>query len=130
MVDQTARRAHLGGDVAHRDLDWTEALRVDADELIEEIEALTARWRNGIGAEDALHLRWLAWGLTSTNRSLRDRATEAIYWFGRHDPQLLHELTLELFEVNDPYVPERLLAACFGVAMANQIATPAWSAAV
>ena len=125
-LDRTLRP--LG--VAQRDLDWTELLRRNADDLTLEIERLTARWREGLRDNDELHLRWLAWVLTSTDRALRDRATEALYWFGRHDPQSLHGLTLELLDVNDPYVPERLMAASYGVAMANQIATPAWRAAM
>jgi len=125
-LDRTLTRL----DVARRDLDWTEVLRANAGELTGEIEDLTARWRDGLRDNDELHLRWLAWVLTSTDRALRDRATEAVYWFGRNDPQTLHELTLQMLDLNDPYVPDRLMAACYGVAMANQIAVPAWRAAV
>jgi hypothetical protein len=125
-IDRTLRKL----DVAQRDLDWAEMLRANSEVLTREVEDLTARWRTGLGSGDDLHARWLAWVLTSTDRALRDRATEALYWYGRHDPPGLHDLTLDLLEVNDLYVPERLLAACYGVAMANQVATAAWEEAV
>lgn len=125
-IDHTLRQL----DVAQRDRDWTEALRENADQLLGEIEALTSRWRGGLAENDELQLRWLTWVLTSTDRALRDRATEAIYWYGRHDPRGLYYLTLELLDVNDPYVSERLMAASYGVAMANQVATDPWKDAV
>lgn len=63
----------------------------------------------------ALALRWL---LASTARGLRDRASRALYRYGRRYPEALAELSLGSLGINDPYVPERCLAACFGVAMA------------
>jgi hypothetical protein len=54
-------------------------------------------------------------------RELRDQATRTLYWFGRGDPSALFDLTLDSLGVDDPYVPERLLAACYGVAMAHQL---------
>ena len=57
--------------------------------------------------------------LTTTNRPLRDRATRALYWFGRRSSKRLFDLTLQALDVNDIYVPERLLAASYGVAMAT-----------
>lgn len=117
-------------DVTQRDLDWTEMLRANSEVLTQEVEALTARWRTRLAPDDDLHARWLAWVLTSTDRALRDRATEALYWYGRHEPAGLHKLTLDLLDVTDLYVPERLLAASYGVAMANQVASAAWAEAV
>ena len=116
--------------VGQRDLDWTEALRFASEDLLFEVETLTTRWRVALETNDQLHLRWLAWLLTSTDRQLRDRATEAIYWFGRQNPGELHRLALEMLDLNDPYVPERLMAACYGVAMANQFAGPDWIKAI
>ncbi|MFO1500081.1 MAG: hypothetical protein U1G07_17110 [Verrucomicrobiota bacterium] len=52
-------------------------------------------------------------------RDLRDRATRALYWFGRGDPEALFEDAIESLGINDPYVPERMLAASYGVAMAR-----------
>lgn len=65
-----------------------------------------------------LFARYVRWMLTSTHRLLRDKATRALYWYGRSYPEKLFELTLESLKINDPYVPERMLAASYGVAMA------------
>ena len=61
--------------------------------------------------------RWVMWTLTSTVRPLRDGATRALYRFGGVYPKALFDLTLESLSVNDPYVAERMLAACYGVVM-------------
>jgi hypothetical protein len=63
----------------------------------------------------AVALRWL---LVSTVHGLRNRATRALFWYGRRHPDALATLTLGSLGINDPYVPERCLAASFGVAMA------------
>lgn len=60
----------------------------------------------------------LRWVLSSTVRGLRDRSTRALYWYGRRHPGELATLTIDSLGINDPYVPERCLAASFGVAMA------------
>jgi len=80
---------------------------------------LQRRWKAGNlkGKSDLLRARWVMWTLTSTNRSLRDNATYALYQFGCSDPANLFLLTIESLEINDPYVPERMLAASYGVAM-------------
>jgi hypothetical protein len=61
------------------------------------------------------------WLLTSTDRELRDVATRALYWYGRGTPAGLFEESLESLGINDPYVPERMLAASYGVAMARHV---------
>jgi hypothetical protein len=105
--------------VADRDLRWSEWIRRKQTELIQDLERLTQRWkRHDLKAQgDYLRARWIMWTLTSTVRLLRDHATYALYWFGCNDPSALFELTLDSLEINDSYVPERMLAACCGVAM-------------
>jgi hypothetical protein len=66
---------------------------------------------------EKLRARWVMWTLTSTVRPLRDHATRALYCLGCRDPIALFELALDSLTVNDPYVPERMLAASYGVAM-------------
>ena len=51
---------------------------------------------------------------------MRDQATRALYWYGRRFPQEFFELVLKSFKINDPYVPERMLAETYGIAMARQ----------
>src|SRR5262249_49723503 len=61
----------------------------------------------------------LKWFLTSTQRAFRDRTTHALCHLGRTKPTILFGETLSSLSVNDPYVPERMLAASYGVAMAG-----------
>ena len=105
--------------MADRDLRWSEWLRSDATRVSRDPERLAQRWKAGNVKErgDHLRARWLMWTLTSTIRVRRDHATCALYWFGCHDPKTLFGLALESLAINDPYVPERMLAACYGVAM-------------
>ena len=73
-------------------------------------------------SEKRLHLlaEYIMWVLTSTRRPLRDKATRALYWYGRRFPQEFLDLVIESLSINDPYIPERMLAATYGVAMARQ----------
>ena len=107
---------------ADRDLYWTEWIRSARDDLRRDLERLENRWRSMLpeGAPsdaELLRTRWVMWMLTSTVRPLRDGATRALYRFGRVYPKALFDLTLESLSVTDPYVAERMLAACYGVVM-------------
>ncbi len=112
--------------VAQRDPHWTEWVRRNEDGLSADLGRLEARWRSDRppAPADRLRARWVMWLLTSTVRPLRDRATRALYWFGRRDPAGLFALALDSLAVNDPSVPERVLAAAHGVAMAHQFPDP------
>src|SRR5262249_39612972 len=83
------------------------------------LERLERRWKEGkiIERGDQLRARWVMWTLTSTMRVFRDRATHALYCFGCHDPETLFRLALDSLAINDPYVSERMIATCYGVAM-------------
>jgi hypothetical protein len=105
--------------IADRDLRWSEWLRRDQTDIGRDSERLSKRWNIGKFKQpsDRLRARWVMWTLTGTIRVRRDQATNALYWFGCHDPDSLFGLALESLAINDPYVPERMLAACYGVAM-------------
>jgi hypothetical protein len=115
-------------DIPTRDVIWSEWIRLGASDLLRQIELLTTGWRGGTQSrEDRLHAVWLQWLLTTTDRAVRDRATEALYWYGRVYPAELFRQALASLDTNhDPYIAERLLAASAGVAMAWQTADPAW----
>jgi len=102
-----------------RDLRWSEWIRSRQEDVLDDIKWLEQWWRSAevLNSRDKLRARWVMWTLTSTVRLLRDHATRALYWFGCRDPKALFELTLDSLSINDPYVPERMLAACYGVAM-------------
>lgn len=109
--------------VADRDFSWTEWIRATRGERLGDILELEHRWKSNLfdrGGSDRLRLKWLMWHLTSSDRELRDVATRAAYWYGRGTPSALFEETLRSLEINDPYVPERMLAASYGVAMAHR----------
>jgi hypothetical protein len=110
--------------VAERDLIWTEWIRATRSGRFSDLLALENRWKQHITERtpsDRLRAKWVMWLLTSTDRELRDIATRALYWFGRGNPTALFEETLSSLSINDPYVPERMLAASYGVAMAKHV---------
>ena len=109
-----------------RDLSWTEYVRQN----VEGFEKMLIRFEVACQSEQELsdisearlnlwakHIMWL---LTSTVRPLRDKATRALYWYGRRFPQEFFDLVMKSLSVNDPYIPERMLAATYGIAMARQ----------
>ncbi len=108
--------------VGDRDLLWSEWLRTDQGAVLSDVRALRAHWQSDTRrtAGDALRARWLMWVLTSTVRDLRDAATAALYWYGRHDPAGLCALALDALAVNDRYVGERMVASAYGVVTAHQ----------
>jgi hypothetical protein len=108
--------------VGDRDLLWSEWLRAHQDTALSDARALAVHWQSETRrtAGDALRARWLMWVLTSTVRDLRDAATAALYWYGRHDAANLYALALEALAVNDPYVGERMVASAYGVVTAHQ----------
>ena len=57
--------------------------------------------------------------LGATDRPLRDRATEALVAIGERFPAALFSRALDTLDFDDIYYPERMLAACYGVAMAR-----------
>ncbi|MDP2660683.1 MAG: hypothetical protein Q8R28_08135, partial [Dehalococcoidia bacterium] len=106
--------------MAARDIRWTEWARHKREELLTDLRRLESQWRGRTdrSPSDTLRARWVIWTLTSTVRDLRDQATRALYWFGRGNPEALFDLTLDALAINDPYVPERMIAASYGTAMA------------
>lgn len=107
--------------VTKRDLLWSEWLRGNAMPVLRDIDEQENRWQQSAErlSEDSLRARWLMWTLTSTVRDIRDLATRALYWFGRHNSEFLFSLAIESLSINDPYVSERMLAVVYGVAMAR-----------
>lgn len=106
--------------MAERDLRWTEWVRDNRKELLADVVRFDKRWHENTGQRgqsERLRARWFMWLLTSTDRELRDSTTKTLLSFGFGDPEGLFLLTLESLYINDPYVPERTLAASFGLSM-------------
>ncbi|WP_338813285.1 hypothetical protein V9L05_18245 [Bernardetia sp. Wsw4-3y2] len=109
--------------ISTRDLTWTEYVRKEIfyiDEIIQKFEEECKSVNNQI-TEQKQHLRsyLVMWCLSSTNRPLRDKATRALYYYGRKYPQKFSDLVLYSLKINDPYIWERTLASLYGVAMAE-----------
>ncbi|MGZ5482420.1 MAG: hypothetical protein ACXWID_10595 [Pyrinomonadaceae bacterium] len=107
--------------MSERDLTWTEWIRKNTAAAQKDVQNLEELWRMRAGprsGEDRLRAIWVMWLLTTTARNLRDRATRALYWFGRGEPKALFDLAERASDLDDPYVFERMLAASYGVAMA------------
>ena len=110
--------------MSERDLSWSEHVRNNRERFEKLVKRFKETSRNDqdISALSAkrLHLmaEYIMWILTSTVRPLRDKATRALYWYGRRFPKEFFDLVLKSFTINDPYVSERMLAATYGVAMA------------
>ena len=109
-----------------RDLSWTEYMRPKVESFEKRLLHFEKTCQSDQELSDisekCLHLlaEYIMWVLTSTRRPLRDKATRALYWYGRRFPQEFLDLVIESLSINDPYIPERMLAATYGVAMARQ----------
>lgn len=103
-----------------RDLVWSEYIRGvgDGSPVIRLLEWVERTEREELSRQTASTLlRVLSVLLTTTKRPLRDRITRALFWVGLSHSEPLFEQTRQALEFDDPYVPERLLASCYGVAM-------------
>ena len=106
----------------HRDAVWSVFLaQDDLDEDGAVVSLVDWAWEADADEVDEKRL-WLAavtltWFLSTSNRAVRDRATKALV--NLLSCQLGHAAALvDLFAgVDDPYITERLLAACYGAAM-------------
>lgn len=103
-----------------RDADWSTHLMIYGEDGA--VETLIS-WamRNGLDRidDDRAHLAGvtLTWFLTTSNRRTRDRATKALACLLARRLRLGARLLRDFVGVNDPYVLERLFAACYGAAL-------------
>ena len=72
--------------------------------------------------EDRAHLAatMLSWFLTTSHREVRDKATKALACLLSRRLSLAARLLNQFSDVNDPYLLERLFAACYGAALQGQ----------
>ena len=81
------------------------------------------RWCNGVAITQAKNevlaraLALLGWIFTSTDRTLRDTATKGAIAILLDRPTLLPDFVRRFADANDPYVVERVAAACAGACL-------------
>ena len=108
--------------MADRDLRWSEFLPEHGPGIAQaDVARLEQRWKDGrfIERADQLRASLRSCGLLRAQCAIfRDHATKGSLLFWQLPPgKHFFNLAIESLEVNDPYVPERMLAACYGVAM-------------
>ena len=103
-----------------RDLLWSEYLRLpDASLTIDRLMIWAAKLD---AANMTQHYATelvilLSLVLTTVNRVCRDLATKALVLIGESFPEVLFFHVVTSLEFNDPYVPERMLAAAYGTTL-------------
>ena len=103
-----------------RDLLWSEYLRLqDASPTIHRLLTWAAKLdETNMTQHYAKELViLLSLVLTTVVRSGRDLATKALVLIGERFPEVLFSHVVTSLEFNDPYVPERMLAAAYGTTL-------------
>lgn len=106
--------------MADRDLHWSEYLRrkyasPTIHRLLTWAEKLdTVNMTRGTAAELVVLFSLV---LTTVVRSDRDLATKALVLIGEQHPDVLFSHVETCLDFNDPYLPERVLAAAYGTAL-------------
>lgn len=104
--------------IASRDQTWSDYLRrTDEQSNVQRILAWAERSTNQEESDVRNEIRLLSLFLTTTKRPLRDRSTRALVERGSERPDILFDEVLRSLSFGDPYVPERMLAAAYGIAM-------------
>lgn len=106
--------------MADRDLHWSEYLRrryasPTIHRLLTWAEKLDTVSMTRAAADELVVLFSLV--LTTVVRSDRDLATKALVLIGEQHPDVLFSHVVACLEFNDPYLPERVLAAAYGTAL-------------
>ena len=103
-----------------RDLEWSEYLRLaDGQSNVYRLLAWAEHEDHSTVDREASEcaIRLASLFLTTTDRRLRDRATRALVYQADGRPEVLFGLVSDLLAFGDPYISERVLAACYGTCM-------------
>lgn len=106
----------------YRDAAWSVFLAMDdLDEGGAVVSLIDWAWETEANEVDEQRL-WLAavtltWFLSTSNRAVRDRATKALVNLLSYKLSQAAALLDQFADVDDAYIIERLLAACYGAAM-------------
>lgn len=112
--------------VSDRDISWTEYVRREYDSQVgRDLEGFLKSFEKACKEKweftERIHIaaKKVMWFLTSTDREIRDKATRALYYYGRALPNKFFELVEYSLKINDPYVWERTLVSLYGVVLAE-----------
>ncbi|MBX3657962.1 MAG: hypothetical protein KF740_05980 [Ramlibacter sp.] len=116
--------------MADRDLRWSEYLRrryasPTIHRLLTWAEKLEGVSMTRASAAELIALLSLV--LTTVVRRDRDLATKALVLMGERFPGVLFEHALVSLDFNDPYVPERMLAAAYGTTLSLVDSDRVWT---
>lgn len=101
-----------------RDLSWGEYFRQNHDELIKKIRFIAECWKDKKFSDpelEKLRLITIIWFLNSVVTELRDVSTEALVYYGVHNTKSFLEIVKPILAVDDEYILERIIAACYSV---------------
>jgi len=106
--------------VTDRDLAWTEYVRKNSHQFLGFLDHFATQSRTASGSKKStekfiLNAEYIQWLLTSSNRKIRDLATQALFYFGINFPESIADLTFRSLCCNDPYLWERTLGVMYGV---------------
>lgn len=116
--------------MAQRDLEWSEFVRTaEHDSNLYRLLAWSEREEHRkVEQQVAVQaLKTTAMLLTTTDRMIRDRATRSLVLIGEANPRQMFDEIPALLAFGDPYVTERIVAACYGVCMRVWATEPAKS---
>jgi hypothetical protein len=108
-----------------RDSDWTRWINYASREEFNQVERIVS-WSLSIrdSSHDVKHLELasvvLAWSLSSSHITLRDRATKALTTLFLANTGIFSFVIEKMHDCDDPYIVERLYAAAFGACCINQ----------
>lgn len=102
-----------------RDAKWSIPISlIGADEHSPIMTLIEWAWSNGFDVIEDRRAELagitLSWCLTTSNRTVRDRATKALSSLMAKRPNLAANLLARFWEIDDDYLRERLLAAIYG----------------
>ena len=106
-------------ELAERDSHWTFWINWSSGEEFSQVDrivswALSSRDRKTDPRHMELASLVLAWSLSSSHMTLRDRATKALTTIFLEQSDVFGFVLAKMHDCNDPYIVERLYAAAFG----------------
>lgn len=112
-------------EMPERDSHWTRWVNWASHEEFNQVERIISWSLSSLNKSvDVNHLKLasliLAWSLSSSHMTVRDRATKALTNAFIHNLLIFDFLLEEMSECDDPYVTERLYAAAFGACCIDQ----------